>query len=419
MKKFRLGVFGIYRGIAYANATRFSEDVELVAICDKLEDQIEKAKLRLKNDNITYYTTFDEFIKHDMDIVVLANYATEHAPFAIRCLNAGMHVISELEPCQTMKEAVELVNAAEKSGKTYVLAENACYNGSTREMKKLYRDGKIGEFLYGECEYIHDNCDSYRYNYGDPTHWRTRMYSTFYCTHSLGPIIHATGLRPVSVTGFELPCTEKTMRRGKRAGLAGVEMVTLENGSIVHSVHGSLPHYSLWWCMHGEKGTLESARFNTQYGNGARIFTNIYEDENVNEDNVVTYLPKMNEGAKNAGHDGADFYVLYNLIDYLKGNKDADIIDIYEAFDMFLPGMFAFISLLKGGVPVEIPDMRKPEEREKWKDYTGCTDPAVAGDMLWPTHHNGTPDIPYQYYEALQKRWHDFSENEKRKLEND
>ena len=42
-----------------------------------------------------------------MDAVVLANYANEHAPFAIKCLNKGLHVFSEVLPVQTMKEAVE------------------------------------------------------------------------------------------------------------------------------------------------------------------------------------------------------------------------------------------------------------------------------------------------------------------------
>ena len=39
-------------------------------------------------DNIS----IDDFILHDMDAVVLANYANEHAPFAIRAMRLGKHV---------------------------------------------------------------------------------------------------------------------------------------------------------------------------------------------------------------------------------------------------------------------------------------------------------------------------------------
>ena len=51
------------------------------------------------------------------------------------------------------------------------------------EMKKLYNQDKIGEFEYGECEYIH-NCESIwsSITYGEEDYWRNNMYSTFYCT---------------------------------------------------------------------------------------------------------------------------------------------------------------------------------------------------------------------------------------------
>ena len=83
-----------------------------------------------------------------MDAVVLANYANEHAPFAIRCLKAGKHVISEVLPVQTLAEAVQLVEAVEESGLVYAYAENYCYFPSTSEMRKLYREGKLGEVEY-------------------------------------------------------------------------------------------------------------------------------------------------------------------------------------------------------------------------------------------------------------------------------
>ena len=63
------------------------------------------------NSHIAYYTDFDAFFQHDMDAVVLANYANEHAPYAIRLLNSGRHVCSEVLPVETMAQAVQLVEA--------------------------------------------------------------------------------------------------------------------------------------------------------------------------------------------------------------------------------------------------------------------------------------------------------------------
>ena len=119
MKKIRIGVFGGGRGSSMIKYARIAKDTELVAICDKYPDVLEKLKLLCGTDGITYYDTFEEFLRHDMDAVVLANYANEHAPFAIRCLKAGKHVFSEVLPVQTMKEAVELIETIEVTGLVY------------------------------------------------------------------------------------------------------------------------------------------------------------------------------------------------------------------------------------------------------------------------------------------------------------
>ena len=97
------------------------------------------------------------------------------------------------------------------------------------------RQGKVGEFEYGECEYLH-NCEPiwHQITYGEKNHWRNRhMYANFYCTHSIGPMIHITGLRPVSVVGFEGTKNERALRTGRITGQFGIEMIALENGGIL------------------------------------------------------------------------------------------------------------------------------------------------------------------------------------------
>ena len=109
-------------------------------------------KVRVENDikDVVFYQDYDEFLNHNMDAVVLANYANEHAPFAIKALKKGKHVLSEVLPVQTLKEAVELVETIEETGLIYSYGENYCYFDSTRKIKELYQKGLIGEFEYGE-----------------------------------------------------------------------------------------------------------------------------------------------------------------------------------------------------------------------------------------------------------------------------
>ena len=388
MKKVRVGVLGAYRGSSMINYCKGASNAEVVAICDKLPEALEAQKKNAVGLNITFYDNFDDFIQHDMDAVVLANYATEHAPFAIAAMKRGLHVFSEVLPCQTMKEAVELIETVEETGLIYAYGENYCYMPAPYEMKRLYKEGRIGEFEYGECEYIH-NCESiwHSITYGERNHWRNTMYATYYCTHSMGPIIHATGLRPVSVVGFEGKKNERNLRVGRKSGQFGMEMVTLENGGIVKSIHGDLYKNSIWYCMYGGKGRMECGREDAKDGHIEKIYVNYdafsgeYADEK-----LESYRPVVDPDAdsKGFGHGGSDYYSMYHFIEKILGNPEADTIDVYEAMDMFLPGMFAYRSVLNGGIPMDIPNLRDKAVREQWRNDTACTDPGVAGDMLLP-----------------------------------
>ena len=237
MKKVKVGVFGVGRGASLSEFFTVSENAEIVAVCDKWEDGLRRFEKQMNNPNIACFTSFDAFIEHDMDAVVLANYANEHARFAMTCLKKGKHVFSEVLPVQTMQEAVELVETVESSDRIYAYGENYCFMPAPREMRKLYRQGMLGEFEYGEGEYMH-NCESIwpQITQGNPDHWRNNMYANFYCTHSIGPLIHITGQRPVKVTGFELPFDARMARCGAKAGACGIEMITLENGAILKHV---------------------------------------------------------------------------------------------------------------------------------------------------------------------------------------
>ena len=410
----RFGVLGAGRGQTVMRYCGMADNAELVAVCDKDERCLNEAKEKFGN-AVAYYTDYDAFLRHDMDIVVLANYANQHAPFAVKALKAGKHVLSELLPVQNMKEAVELVEAVEESGKKYVYGENCCYMPAPKKMRRLFREGHMGAFQYGEGEYMH-NCENdwYRHCHSDEAHWRNNMSAFYYCTHSLGPLIHIAGLKPVSVTGFEAPFNRKMYRMGAKAGPFGVEMVTLENGAILKSLHGvGAVKYSLWYSVQGDMGVLESER---NIAGDEGVQTMLMQGDRVEgSDDGLWTDTDMTDGltslAEGFDHGGGDYYLFYNACEAVKGNRQADIIDVYEAMDMFLPGLFAYFSVLDGGKPQRLPDLRKKEERDRWRNDTRCTDPAAAGDQLIPSYSGGNPEIPREIYNNMKNRLDEFYKN--------
>ncbi len=421
-RKVKIGVVGAGRGKTMMDYCVKQDNAELVAICDNHVPTLEKAKESYGNDTIVFYDDFDKFLEHDMDAVVLANFATEHAPFAIKCMEKGFDVISEVLPVQTLKQAVELIEAVERTGRTYAYAENYCYMAAPRKMRQLYRAGVLGDFEYGEGEYMH-NCEGGWHNWtrGLPDHWRNQMHACYYCTHSLGPLVHITGMRPVKVSGFEVPFNKRMERMGAKAGPIGIEMVTLENGAVLKSIHGVGPSKdSIWYSIYGSKGRMESAReddLNNSYVHTLYVNCDKNEGDNDSESVLTSTADELAYKAEPYGHGGSDFYVMYNFIEYINGNKDADVIDVYEAMDMFLPGMFAYYSVLEGGIPMEVPNLRNKEEREKWRNDTRCTDPKVAGDMLIPGYSKGNPDIPAENYAKLVKKLEEQEAEAQRKKE--
>lgn len=408
--KVKIGVFGAHRGMTMIEVLARHPDAELVAICDKYRPLLEKCRKveQATNSRITYYTDFESFFQHDMDAVVLANYANEHAPFACRLLLSGRHVISEVLPVENLAQAVELVEAVEKSGRIYSYGENYCYFAATQEMKRLYRQGAIGEFLHGEGEYVHETASiTPQLTYGDKNHWRYRSYSTFYCTHSLGPILTITGLRPVKVIGVETPNSEYLAAVGRKSGTSGMEILQMSNGATVKSLHGQLRRQpdSIWYCLYGKEGMMESDRW---HDGVSKIY--LYQRNHLLTEHEISYRPKRRVDTELAritsGHGGGDFYTMHYFLEKILGRPDGEeCIDVYQALDMGMPGILAYKSICSGNLPMEVPDFRNKAIREKYRNDTWCTNPAVAGEKLAPMCSFGSPDIPDSTYEEVRKRW--------------
>ncbi len=409
-KKVRIGVFGGHRGFTMIDQLLNHPDAQLVAVCDKYEPLLDKVTEAAKEHGIEVgvYKDFDEFIKHDMDAVVLANYAHEHATYAVRCLDAGKHVMSEVLPAETPAQLVELVEAVERTGLVYTYAENYCYMKAPFEMRKRYRSGDVGEIQYGEGEYIHDCASIWpEITYGERDHWRNRLCATFYCTHSCGPIISITGLRPVKVVGFETnPNFEEKHQRIGLVRSTGIEMITLENGAIIKSIHGGLKREpgSINYQIYGTKGMMESARYNDEefniYREGAKLCQGEWDK----------YDPENDIGKeieiKSGGHGGSDFYTTHFFIEKILGRPDGEwAIDVYTACDMGLCGLMAWKSVVNGNIPMEVPDFRIRENRDKYRNDNACCTPEVAGDQYLPTTLYKIPKYSDKVFDDVRKQW--------------
>jgi predicted dehydrogenase len=78
--------------------------------------------------------------------------------------------------------------------------ENCFYWDFIEAWKKMYEDGKFGDVLYAESEYLHATHPDEIKPFENENHWRCYNHAITYLTHNLGPLLYILGDRCVSVS---------------------------------------------------------------------------------------------------------------------------------------------------------------------------------------------------------------------------
>ena len=381
-RRIKLGIWGLGRGQNFVNSAR-ALNIDVVAGCDINQSMRDAFTRNVPGAYVT--DNEDDFLAQDFDAVLVATYFPDHAKHAIKALEAGKHVMSEVTSFQTPAEGVKLVEAVEKSGKIYHLLENYPFMKDNMYLKKLWDDGFFGEFIYGEYEYVHCARQlAYAYNFyvdgknlpvepGWAVHnWRAALNPHSYNTHSLGPLMVITGLRPVAVEAFP---NSVAMPGGLIIGDmpakgSGASLVRMSNGGVMRNLMGSMTmdnHVGgrLW-------GTKAGADKMTR----GHMRLCIGSDGEGFKFEVTPEWPDVELGklCDAAGHGGGDFWELYYFArELLTGEKGPW--DVYAASDVTLAGILAGRSARRNGEPQRIPDFRLKEDRDAYRDDNGADIP--------------------------------------------
>lgn len=132
--------------------------VKLVALCDINEKVFERLDIdtnikefmnsKVDLSNFKKYTSVDELLKNEkLDMVSIAVPTFEHAPIAIKCLNAGVNVLSEkpmaLDTCQCQR----MIDAAKKANKRLMIGQCLRFEGDYVYVKEAIEKGTYGKVL--------------------------------------------------------------------------------------------------------------------------------------------------------------------------------------------------------------------------------------------------------------------------------
>ena len=144
-----IGAGGISKG-AHMNAYEKMDNVEIVAVCDIIEERAKAGAARFEGAEA--YTDYKDVLCIDgLDAVDICTPNYWHSIIACDALEKGINVFCEKPDAVSVSEAERMKEAADKSGKTLMVMRNNRYWLTSEYLKNFIDDGKMGDIYAARC----------------------------------------------------------------------------------------------------------------------------------------------------------------------------------------------------------------------------------------------------------------------------
>jgi len=164
MKKIKIAMIGAGNiANTHLNSYKKLDNVEIYAACD-----INEARLNETCDIFGIerrYTDLDKMLAElpELDAADVCVWNVNHAPCAIKALNAGLHVLCEKPMAYSAKEAEAMQEAAQKNGKLLMIGFVLRFSDETKIAKDFIDKGYLGDIYYAKAQYVR--------RHGNPGGW--------------------------------------------------------------------------------------------------------------------------------------------------------------------------------------------------------------------------------------------------------
>ena len=147
-----------------------NDDTEVVGLCDVVETKV--AALSSLYGGIRYFTDVDTLLSETKpDVVCIATPHRMHAPIAIQCLNAGVHVLVEKPMALTSDDANLMIDAAEKNQKKLWVVKQNRFNVPVKLANDAIKSNKLGKIFLVKCDVLWNRNKEYYQN----SEWRGKL----------------------------------------------------------------------------------------------------------------------------------------------------------------------------------------------------------------------------------------------------
>lgn len=354
----KLGVVGLKRGAYVAWTLIGDKNVTIRAIADSDPETLRACKEDYEKNGVKDCLCFDsieELLKSDVDAVFIATDKPLHTKHTLMALEAGKHVLSEIPAIETVEEAKILRDAVKAHPELkYMSGENCFYWEFIQSWKKMHDEGKFGDILYAESEYLHATHPDDFKPYTPENHWRRYSSAIAYLTHNLGPLLYIMDDYCVSVSCMA-PNSAKynPYRDGDENGIA---IFRTAKGAVIRILigFGMYVGYDHNFALYGTKGTILTDK--TKPLEEAHSFAKLYEIPNTFE-KFFEIPVKLSKTDDVYGHGGVDAKMIRDFIRCIIEDTDPPI-DVDMGIRISLPGIIAAESAKRGGELLEIPKIQ-------------------------------------------------------------
>jgi predicted dehydrogenase len=140
----KIGVVGCgYWGPKHIRVCQELRDVTLTSVCDIDEKRLQPVQSQYPAVQAT--TEYKEFLKSDLDAVIIATPVNTHYELAKAALLGNKHVLIEKPITATSREAMELINLADKRRLVLMAGHTYEYHPAVDFLRDMVNKGDLGD----------------------------------------------------------------------------------------------------------------------------------------------------------------------------------------------------------------------------------------------------------------------------------
>lgn len=110
-------------------------------------------------ETIKKYDSIDSLLNSDIEVIIVATPAIYHYEIAKQCLEAKKHVLVEKPMTDTLEQAIELYDLAEKHGVKFCPHQNRRFDSDFLEIKEILETKNIGKVIEIESSHTQYRLD--------------------------------------------------------------------------------------------------------------------------------------------------------------------------------------------------------------------------------------------------------------------